>query len=409
MGTAIRRPPAIRAEQYNPDRFLHPQLTREKKDKVLITEKNSEIQEEIILRERSTLEETRNTRVSPLHRREVPNQSTSTLPLDNYVTPNISDKQIKLHHELLLLFNQFLSNKNRALQVPKRLSHIERNFLPFISHLATIRKWTTGASAATTAGALWGALKASGIPKTPPISTALHRLDAMAAMEDIAFPILIEPQRIMTLADSLISNADTRTTGLIIFIAARNALRVCDVIKISEVTKLAEDIITLKLIKGKTSSTIPKVIHCDPRPYEQHLLALPKMDKKDKKAVTKALRTLEPDASLRSLRSSTTLAMSLNGTPRDTIQLFTHHKTEATLNRYLRWGAVDANMAQTMVTAQRDLFNLPQETFSATVSLTSYFLIQNIKSRALAQQRNEGKKRFTMTDGSSGESEDEEE
>lgn len=190
-----------------------------------------------------------------------------------------------------------------------------------------------------------GALKNAGEEPGRQIKTALQFLDAEARTGQRIPQILLEPKRILEAADRLKGEAARKYLK----VACLGAMRFCDVCA-AEAFPVSKEITGLKIIGGKTSKMKPQVTHVMIPPTE--IIPFPKNDTAALDEIRRLLKEMHPYATLRSVRSSMTMAMAMHGVEKKTILDMTKHTTEDGLWTYIEYGVLDQQMITRTTTAQ---------------------------------------------------------
>lgn len=239
----------------------------------------------------------------------------------------------------------------------------------FLRSMAQARNWAKS-TIASSAGSLLGALRRINHPiaKAPGWRHLLGALDAQANLDDVSWPEIMSISEIQRCVDQAPLHV-----GLFVWVCFRGALRVADAfhIRVRNIvhhTAIADDAWAALISGGKVSKkmSLPIYLRLGAKMNGAFQTLLESRQAQTwlwddthrfRTEILHSLRVVCPNASLRSLRGSRVLHLSMDGIPPHLIIKLTHHKSLNMLHRYQRWGLADAH-------TMKLVYNLDQNKFS---------------------------------------------
>lgn len=264
-------------------------------------------------------------------------------------------------------------------------------FHQVINQLREARKWAP-TTTATNAGLLWGALARCGVVKSAAIKDALTEFDRIAEAFPSLFPWLIDPKIIQQMASDMMDSEETALAGLFMLVAIRGAFRGKDLLGASMFLEICPGTIAV-YFQGKTGKA--ETTHISIHPFHHWEEALKKTtsytEGQDQTknpfvptvldAVRTALKTINPNATIRTIRSSAVVAMGLTGATMSQIQLLTHHASESMTLHYLRSGLFARNRLQDSIQVQHRVFEIPPQKLEMPSLPETMTTLNNLNTR----------------------------
>lgn len=267
----------------------------------------------------------------------------------------------------------------------------ENLFHRVITRLREAKKWAP-TTTASNAGLLWGALARCGVVKTAAIKDALTDFDRLAEAFPSLFPWLIDPKIIQQMATDMMNTEETALAGLFLFVAIRGAFRGKDLLGASMFLEICPGTIAV-YFQGKTGKA--ETTHVSIHPFHHWEEALQKTNSYSERqdqlknpfvptvleTVKTALKTINSNATIRTIRSSAVVAMGLTGSTLAQMQLMTHHASEAMTLHYLRAGLFAQERIQESISVQNRVFEIPQQQLDMPSLPETMTILNNLNSR----------------------------
>ncbi|MDP3760658.1 MAG: hypothetical protein Q8R01_09115 [Ramlibacter sp.] len=218
----------------------------------------------------------------------------------------------------------------------------------------------------TNLGLLLGAARARRHPVALDVGwrAVMRAADMTAAAQDVAWPELLTGSEM----EEAIAAAATQQAAVALTVCWVGALRVGDAMRIRTSgvlphPQVGPDAVAVLLQGGKTTAREPRAVYLRLGRWAAGFGAYWRRRQSTGKPtlfdpevaddIRTALQQVRPEASLRSVRASRVMRLSLSGAPPEDIRRLTHHASEAMLRRYQRFGLADA-------AAMAAVYRLPQ-------------------------------------------------